>query len=118
MPLAIACCSTAWKRARVSRSPGARLPGKTNSYPGVAFGIFETSCNYMTTPQLREWRIFVVAGALDIQDRVAGGATPLAGQFGAESARRAEFNIIGEQLFVRRVRAALDDDIIRLQLES
>ena len=37
--------------------------------------------------------VLVFAGALKIQDRVAGDASPFAGQFGAELARRAGLNI-------------------------
>jgi hypothetical protein len=49
---------------------------------------------------------------------VAGGTTTLASQFGAELARRAEFDVIGKQLLVFRVRPTLDDDVVRLQLEA
>jgi len=49
---------------------------------------------------------------------VAGGTTTLARQFGAELARRAEFDVIGKQLLVFRAWPTLDDGIVRLQLEA
>jgi hypothetical protein len=67
---------------------------------------------------LRKWGIVVFAGALEIQDRVAGNAAPFAGQLGAELACRAELGVTGKQPLVRRIRTALDDDFTRLQLES
>jgi hypothetical protein len=86
--------------------------------PRALLQIFQAHCNPAAASQLREWRIFVFAGALDIQDRVTGGTTPLARQFGTELARRAEFDVIGKQLLVFRVWATFDDDVVRLQLEA
>ena len=48
---------------------------------------------------------------------MAGGTSPLACQFRMELARRAEFDVIGKQLLVCRVRAAFDNDVVGLQLE-
>jgi hypothetical protein len=80
--------------------------------------ILQARCNPAAPPQLREWGIFVVAGTFNVDDRVAGGTTTLARQFGLELARRAELDVIGKQLLVFRVRPMLDDDIVRLQLEA
>ena len=46
------------------------------------------------------------------------GGTPFARQSGAKLARRAEVNVIGKQFLVCCVRAAFDDDIVRLQLKA
>jgi hypothetical protein len=66
---------------------------------------------------LRERGFIVFAGALNIQDRVAGGTPTLPCQFRAELAGSAELDVIGDQFLVCRVRAAFDDNIVRLQLK-
>ena len=49
---------------------------------------------------------------------MTGGTTPFARQFGTKLARRAEFNVVGKQLLVVRVRPPVDDDLVRFQLEA
>jgi hypothetical protein len=100
------------------RHPVDALEHCINADPSAVFGIFQARCDRATAPQLWERGSLVFAGAVDIQNRVAGGTTPLACQCGAELARRAELDVIGNQLLVFRVRATFDDDIARLQLEA
>src|SRR5215813_8890842 len=116
----LARCKAAWKDQIVTwrRHPIDVLEHLVDADPGAVLRIFQACCNYVAAPQLREWGIFVFAGALDIQDRMAGGTTPFASQFGAELARSAELNVIGKQLLIFGVRALLDDELLRLQLKS
>src|SRR6516225_12442964 len=85
-----------------------------DAHSGAVLRIIQVGRNRAAAPQWREPRVIVLAGALDIQDCVAGGSTALACHFGAKLARRAEFNVIQKKLFVHRVGATLDDDIVRL----
>src|SRR5271155_1112231 len=109
--------------AQISTETGASPPVDAlehciNADPGAVFRIFHACCDCAAAPQSWERGAVVFAGALNIQDRVAWDASLFVGQYGAELARRAELNVIGKQLLVRRIWATLDDDIIRLQIES
>src|SRR6516225_7579971 len=86
--------------------------------PGAVLRIIQPRCDPAASSQLRGRGIIIPTGALDIQDRMAGGTSPLARQFRAELARRAELNVIRKELLVGRVRAAFDNDIVGLQLEA
>src|SRR5271165_3977093 len=109
----LARCQVALKEAFVTRycHPVDALEHCINADPGAVFRIFHARCDRAAAPPLWERGAVVFAGALDIQDRVAGDASPCARQYGAELARRAELNVIRKQLLVRRIWATLDDDI-------
>jgi hypothetical protein len=70
-----------------------------------------------TSPQLRERRLLIRAGAFDIHHCVPGDPA-LAVQLGTKLAGRAQLHVIGKELVVDRVRAPFDDDAVRLQHKS
>jgi hypothetical protein len=70
----------------------------------------------LAPPQLRKWRLLVLTGAFDVHDCVARDPT-LTLQFGTELARSAKFDVVGEELIIDRIGAALDDDAVRFQHE-
>src|SRR5271157_1695515 len=109
----LARCQVALKEEVVTRyrHPVDALEHCINTDPGAVFRIFHACCDCAAAPQSWERGAVVFAGALNIQDRVAWDASPFAGPYGAELARRAELNVIRKQLLVRRIWATLDDDI-------
>jgi len=89
-------CEAAWKNQFVARRhhPIDVPEQLVDADPGAVFRVFQARRNRAVLPQLRKWRIIVLAGALDVEDLVAGGTTDFARQFGAKLARRAEFDLI------------------------
>ena len=84
--------------------------------PRPVLRIVRLACHAATAAKPRVRSRFVLAGALEIHDRVTRNAPePL--RLGTELADRADLDVVRKQLVVRRVRAAFDDDLVRVEHE-
>src|SRR5262249_47968318 len=87
-----------------------------DAHAGAVLGVSYLGRDAAAPPQQRERRLLVLAGALDVHDRMTRDAA-CALRFRAELAGRAKLDIKRKQPFVGGVGPALDDDAIRFQHE-